>query len=81
MPIMLKALVHRLVRWGVLPHSKAPDSAIINIYDEVRHPICLSSWLLGTEFNSQDAFLHVPSCMPCVCFSPQTSTAVAVRSA
>ncbi len=35
MPPMLQALVHRLVRWGVMPRSKAPDSAIINIYDQV----------------------------------------------
>ncbi|EIE18868.1 hypothetical protein COCSUDRAFT_20284, partial [Coccomyxa subellipsoidea C-169] len=34
MPPMLQALVHRLVRWGVMPRSKAPDSAIINIYDQ-----------------------------------------------
>ena len=35
MPPMLQALVHRLVRWKVLPPSMAPDSAIINIYDQV----------------------------------------------
>ncbi|BDA48977.1 probable RNA demethylase ALKBH5 at C-terminar half [Coccomyxa sp. Obi] len=33
MPPLLMALVHRLVRWGVLPRAKAPDTAIINIYD------------------------------------------------
>lgn len=36
MPPLLMALVHRLVRWGVLPRAKAPDTAIINIYDVVR---------------------------------------------
>ena len=35
MPELLVALVKRLVRWGVLPARMAPDSAIINIYDEV----------------------------------------------
>ena len=33
MPRVLQALVRRLVRWGVLPAAKAPDSAIINIYE------------------------------------------------
>jgi mRNA N6-methyladenine demethylase len=34
MPPLLKALARRLVRWGVLPASKEPDSAIINLYEE-----------------------------------------------
>lgn len=34
MPPLLMALVHRLVRWGVIAPSRAPDSAIINIYEE-----------------------------------------------
>ncbi len=38
MPDILVALTQRLVRWGVLPRARAPDSAIINIYDEVRGP-------------------------------------------
>ena len=33
LPRVLQALVRRLVRWGVLPAAKAPDSAIINIYE------------------------------------------------
>eukprot|EP00884_Botryococcus_braunii_P015043 jgi/Botrbrau1/2353/Bobra.39_1s0038.2 len=33
MPPVLRALVKRLVRWGVLPKSKEPDSAIVNLYD------------------------------------------------
>lgn len=33
MPRVLQALVRRLVRWGVLPAAKPPDSAIINIYE------------------------------------------------
>ncbi len=41
MPELLVALVKRLVRWGVLPARMAPDSAIINIYDEV----CNFLWL------------------------------------
>ena len=43
MPDLLVALVKRLVRWGVLPAKMAPDTAIINIYDEVppcRHRAC-----------------------------------------
>ena len=35
MPDLLVALVKRLVRWGVLPAKMAPDTAIINIYDQV----------------------------------------------
>jgi len=65
MPLMLKALVHRLVRWGVLPTSKAPDSAIINIYDEVhRHPNLPILLVAGTGIFFATcllacAFLHV----------------------
>jgi alkylated DNA repair protein alkB family protein 5 len=33
LPCVLVALVKRLVRWGILPKSKAPDTAIVNIYD------------------------------------------------
>ena len=40
MPDLLVALVKRLVRWGVLPARMAPDTAIINIYDQVPHRIC-----------------------------------------
>lgn len=39
MPPMLQALVHRLVRWRVLPRAMAPDSAIINIYDQVSNSL------------------------------------------
>jgi hypothetical protein len=35
MPGILVALTQRLVRWGVLPRAQVPDSAIVNIYDEV----------------------------------------------
>ena len=44
MPDVLVALSQRLVRWGVLPPHKTPDSAIINIYDVVRHPACSASF-------------------------------------
>ena len=37
MPDVLVALAQRLVRWGVLPPHKTPDSAIINIYDVVSY--------------------------------------------
>ena len=39
MPDILVALAQRMVRWGVLPRAKAPDSAIINIYDVVSEPL------------------------------------------
>ena len=32
MPKLLQHLIHRLVRWGVLPASVEPDSAIVNLY-------------------------------------------------
>lgn len=35
MPPVLRALCRRLVRWGVLPAAHEPDSAIINIYEQV----------------------------------------------
>ena len=41
MPDLLVALVKRLVRWGVLPAKMAPDTAIINIYDQVP-PACIT---------------------------------------
>ena len=34
MPPILMALVRRLVRWGVVPSTRAPDSAIVNIYEQ-----------------------------------------------
>eukprot|EP00887_Chlorella_sp_A99_P003701 scaffold7.g3701.t1 len=34
LPPLLRALCARLVRWGVLPAAREPDSAIINVYDE-----------------------------------------------
>lgn len=35
MPPLLQALCRRLTRWGVLPAAKEPDSAIVNVYEEV----------------------------------------------
>ncbi|GMH32701.1 hypothetical protein BSKO_00535 [Bryopsis sp. KO-2023] len=34
MPLILTALSQRLVRWGILPSSKKPDSGIVNVYEE-----------------------------------------------
>ena len=34
MPPLLLALVKRLVRWGIVAARCAPDTAIVNIYDE-----------------------------------------------
>lgn len=36
MPPALRALFRRLVRWGVLPGAREPNSAIVNIYEPVR---------------------------------------------
>ncbi|KAK9827578.1 hypothetical protein WJX81_000091 [Elliptochloris bilobata] len=59
LPPVLQALVRRLVRWGVLPAFKAPDSAIINIYEpqdcipphidhhDFMRPFCTLSLLSG----------------------------------
>lgn len=41
MPPVLRALRRRLTRWGILPRATEPDSAIINIYDDV------GGWVLG----------------------------------
>lgn len=35
MPPLLLALCKCLVRWGVLPRAKKPDSCIIKVYAEV----------------------------------------------
>lgn len=41
MPPVLRALCRRLTRWGVLPRATEPDSAIINIYEEVGRWWCV----------------------------------------
>ena len=33
MPVVLKALCRRLVRWRILPPDREPDTAIVNVYD------------------------------------------------
>ena len=38
MPPVLLALCDRLVRWRVLPPTRRPDTAIINIYETGARP-------------------------------------------
>ena len=71
MPDLLVALVKRLVRWGVLPARMAPDTAIINIYDEVPParmlpavhclPLCGHYLLQGRLLHSRvGVAVHIP---------------------
>lgn len=73
MPELLVALVKRLVRWGVLPARMAPDSAIINIYDEVcnfydsadvLHAVLFCDLSLAEKWTSLTSLISFASSVP-----------------